>query len=180
MDMVTSYYDTEYDEYKKEKGQPFPFTAFSHHPFMLNMFNKHQDSLDKFVLELGYTYINNYIEYGANTWNQWCRTHWGTKWNAYNAKNVGNKISFITAWNFPEQIMEKLVQLCAKHNVEISALYADEEPGYNSGFLESRKGNTRKVCYSNNSQESFKTYIDLWGDSPRIGINEKGDYYRVW
>jgi hypothetical protein len=177
-----NYFVKEYNEYQETKENQFSYSVFSDATIMLNMFDKHKNNLEKFVLELGYTYVNNYIEYGATTWYEWCNLNWGTKWNAYNDEKVGNKISFTTAWSFPQPVMEKLAQLCAKYNVEISALYADEDTGSNTGFFESIIDNgeclTELTCYDIWSHEAFKTYIDLWGDSPCIGIDKNGLYYK--
>ena len=32
--------------------------------------------------ELGNVYLNNIINYGADSWYDWCINNWGTKWNA--------------------------------------------------------------------------------------------------
>jgi len=112
------------------------------------------------TLENGKKAIHNLIEYGSTTWYQWCITHWGTKWNAYNYGNEHiDYVVFDTAWNCPLTIIDKLSQMYPEVKFEIS--WADEDIGYNCGNLIVQNG---KVLEDNSPVEGTEDAEEFAGD----------------
>lgn len=68
---------------------------------------------------------------GFFTWYDWNIAHWGTKWNAYEAKAVDGGIEFETAWSAPHPIIAKLSDNFPEF--EIRHKWADEDIGHNLG-----------------------------------------------
>jgi len=75
--------------------------------------------------------------YGSTNWYDWCRTNWGTKWNASEPQRTDLdeytvEYIFDTAWGPPEQVCNKLREMFPK--VNISWFY--DEPGCElAGYL---------------------------------------------
>ena len=62
------------------------------------------------------------IEYGCDNWYDFSRLHWGTKWNAYEVEILQDEdwtlfVSFLTAWDSPRGITEKIKAYCNQHNL---------------------------------------------------------------
>lgn len=55
--------------------------------------------------------INNYKNYGAITWYEWCNKVWGVKWNASDSYIENESIEFNTPWGPPVGWLEKLASL---------------------------------------------------------------------
>lgn len=75
-------------------------------------------------------------KYGKeNCWYEWNRKNWGTKWNAYksNLEDENNIVRFSTAWNNVSDLMRKLGFIFP--NVEFEYAWADEDFGYNVGYI---------------------------------------------
>lgn len=88
--------------------------------------------------------------YGENNWYDWSIANWGTKWNAYGFNESKNnsqkeKITFLTAWEAPHPIMEKLAEMYPEINIKHE--WADEDIGMNCG----------RYCYSKG--ERVEKYI---------------------
>ena len=64
--------------------------------------------IEKEEWELGKQAYRNIQKYGSPTWYQWRIQHWGTKWNASSAEITDGQLSFLTAWNAPKPVLEKL------------------------------------------------------------------------
>ncbi len=64
-------------------------------------------------------------------WYNWNCENWGTKWNAYDCKQIDGGVQFDTAWSAPRPVIEKLSQMFP--DVKIEHLWADEDIGYNFG-----------------------------------------------
>lgn len=125
----------------------------------------------KTLEDLGNMYIHNIITYGCDTWYDWCREYWGTKWNACEVYIDDNLVSFQTAWSVPDPIFEAFAYLCDEHNVTFEGKYADEDTGCNTGYISSENGITE---YEDNSPEALNAYVELWGETNCIGENENG------
>lgn len=78
-------------------------------------------------------------EFGFASWYEWSLQHWGTKWNAYDQKQVSDLIvRFNTAWSAPVPF---LVALSLKHPSETFRLrWADEDFGCNVGDVTVKAG----------------------------------------
>ena len=77
-------------------------------------------------------------QYGYNNWHNWCVGNWGVKWNV-NTDEVHSEIGetwaryeFLTPWNPPEGIYEKLSELFP--DLSISWFYKEPSMGI-SGWL---------------------------------------------
>ena len=87
------------------------------------------------LLELGKTYIDNLVNYGATTWYDWCCDKWGTKWNSYSPEPFeNNTLTFSTAWSRALPIIEKLSEMY--RDIRFKYAWADEDIGVNVGKLE--------------------------------------------
>ena len=71
---------------------------------------------------------------GFPDWYDWSIAKWGTKWNAYDQKQLtDNAIYFETAWSAPIPVIEALA--AAHPDIEITLEYADEDKGSNAGIV---------------------------------------------
>ena len=82
--------------------------------------------------------IANFKECGYIYWYDWALDNWGTKWNCMNVEDRNGSIEFQTAWSHPKKILLTLSAQFA--DVEIRAEYADEDIGYNCGYLSYKNG----------------------------------------
>jgi len=74
------------------------------------------------------------VEYGADNWYDFSCLHWGTKWNAYEIEVIQNEehtlfVSFLTAWDSPRGIAERIKRYCWRHNLSLdwTAEHEDED-----------------------------------------------------
>lgn len=107
--------------------------------------------------DLGNTYLNNIIQYGCDSWYDWCCKNWGTKWNSSGALIVDdNTYEFETAWSTPYNVLVELSKQFP--NSRISVDYADEDIGNNCGSYILENGNLIDEYYGD---DDFA--LDLWG-----------------
>ena len=62
------------------------------------------------------------VEYGCDNWYDFSNLHWGTKWNAYEFESIQDEehvlfVSFLTAWDSPREIAERIKRYCWQHNL---------------------------------------------------------------
>ena len=118
--------------------------------------------------DLGNVYLNNILNYGADSWYDWCVNNWGTKWNAGNTYIISdNEIEFETAWSCPVNIFQELSRQFS--GVEIVVEFADEDIGSNCG----------KITFLNGEIEE---YIDMDGDTDfalEVCGYDKEEYYAM-
>lgn len=91
------------------------------------------DKIDTWVLSRP-EYDRRINEYGATNWYDWSVKHWGTKWNAYDAKIVDNKpkylaIQFNTAWSPPEPVFRAIEKMFDDSKDSVSMVSIDEDDG---------------------------------------------------
>ena len=122
----------------------------------------------KNLKDLGNVYINNILQYGADSWYDWCCENWGTKWNATNTYIIDDtEIEFSTAWSCPVNIFKELSRQFS--GVEIVVEFADEDIGSNCG----------KITFLNGEIEE---YIDMDGDTDfalEVCGYDKEEYYAM-
>lgn len=128
------------------------------------------------MLKLGKQAEENIKLYKHMDWYNWCVTNWGTKWNACSCCKDGIYLSIQTAWSFPYPIMEKLSEICRKHNVDFDGSWADEDCGSNTGKFSSCENDFFYDYNDDCSSEAYKTYIECWGESDCIGEDGHGEY----
>lgn len=95
-------------------------------------FLRRRTDIDRRTWEIGRQAFQNVQKYGSPTWYEWHTRHWGTKWNAYGCRLSGNNLSFLTAWNAPHPIIQKLSEQVP--DVTIHHAWADEDIGINCGY----------------------------------------------
>ena len=125
-------------------------------------FEKDEYELEKLV-SLGRKYADNYFHYGFLTWYDYCRTKWGTKWNAnypcQHRVEPGSfpdawEIEFDTAWSAPTPIYEMLVSKFPTLKFEIH--WADEDFGSNTGYANGVDGVLYVKWFKDQSREAFE------------------------
>lgn len=98
--------------------------------------------------------------YGKNNWYDWSCENWGTKWNAYDQQSSDDCISFSTAWNVPQKVYKKLMELLPNNHFKVQ--FADEDLGYNCGTLSNFEGN---LTYEE-PEKPLEFACNLWGINP--------------
>ena len=126
---------------------------------------------------LGAKYLYNKIKYGFETWYEWCRIHWGTKWNACYpvvSKDDG-EIRFDTAWSAPLPVLKALSKKFPE--VTVKFVYADEDYGNNTGRGEIVGGEMSIYNPTNGSDEAINLYFETHpGAEDYIKKNESGEW----
>lgn len=116
--------------------------------------------------DLGMAYINNLINYGADSWYDWCINNWGTKWNSARTYRISdNEVEFETAWNCPIEIFKELSKQF--NDVEIVVEFADEDIGSNCGEITFVNGDIQEYIDMDGNTDFA---LDIWG-------YDKEDYY---
>lgn len=82
------------------------------------------------LLKLGQQIISNVDTYSSKTWYQWAIQNWGTKWNAYAVNVEEAQVTFDTAWNSPNPVLEAWI---FKFNLTCTVKAFDE--GHNFWFF---------------------------------------------
>lgn len=117
--------------------------------------------------ELGNVYLNNIIDYGADSWYDWCVNNWGTKWNACETyRNSDDEVEFETAWGCPFEVLKELSK--QYKDVEIDVQYADEDIGSNCGEFVLLNGEIKEEI---DIQDTTDFALDVWG-------YDKEEYYQ--
>lgn len=93
------------------------------------------------LYEKGKIYVDNYLNYGATTWYDWCCQNWGTKWNAGNTEAFGNDaVTFEPAWCSPEPVIKKLSEMYPETRIDVTAYDEDVScPPENYSYLAGNK-----------------------------------------
>ena len=118
---------------------------------------------------LGKTGVSQHPGIGCPTWYEWRNQNWGTKWNASGAEVLDGRLSFLTAWNAPKQILEKLSQMFP--SITIHHVWADEDIGYNCGNRTYKNGAVTQE-YIPTGQEAVELGCDLWDIDPEEFLSE--------
>lgn len=138
------------------------------------------------LIKLGERYCLNVFYHGCATWYDWCCEHWGTKWNACEAKVADDDtIEFQTAWSAPLPVVEQLSRMYPDEVVSI--MWADEDTGCNTGEIAYQNGlvaldETGNMIANNlpenQSSEAYSIYVDLWGESPCLSKDSNGNWQK--
>lgn len=130
------------------------------------------------LLKDGLQYITNKVLYGATHWYDWRIDNWGTKWNAYDNKMIGDDtIKFETAWSAPEPVMLKLSE--SYPGIRIEHWWADEDLGNNCGHRVYHGGKIVEGDYHDDcSNAAYETFIKCWGESPCLYQDSDGLWQR--
>lgn len=106
--------------------------------------------------------VDTALDYpGEANWYGWSRKHWGTKWNAYQAKRLrADAVRFLSAWSFPEPVLAALSSNFP--DKEIRVAYADEDLGSNLGMVTYRGGiGTRNEIIDNAPWGARATFANM-------------------
>ena len=121
------------------------------------------------IEEVGKTYVDNILTYGADTWYDWSCNNWGTKWGAMESYIADNSIEFQTAWSAALPITEKLSELYP--DVRFSHEWADEDIGNNCGRCVFKNGIVISE-YLPQGAEAVAFACDKWGfDAAEYGVD---------
>ena len=131
------------------------------------------------VYAYGKKALDNYLNYGAKDWYDWCVINWGTKWNACDTRfNDINKadVCFDTAWTPPLPVIKSLSEQYPEQTFHFE--FAEEQPGYYAGELMLRNGQIVKAkLFESQSKEAYEMYFKLWGDVEEYRFNEETGTY---
>lgn len=103
--------------------------------------HRKQQLSDPAAWVLGERAYRNIRQFGSPTWYEWRWRSWGTKWNAYQPRPLGEKdhtMVFLTAWNS----VPKIMALLSGRYPEQTVIYrwADEYIGHNVGVMTLKGG----------------------------------------
>lgn len=114
--------------------------------------------------DVGKAYIDNILEYGHDTWYEWCCENWGTKWNACEVEFGEDYLEFETAWSAPFPIIKmlsaKFPELTFRHE------WADEDIGRNCGMNEVKNGIITMEHEFESGEEEHEFACLLWSYDP--------------
>ena len=129
--------------------------------------------IDREEWELGKQAYQNIQNYGFPTWYEWRIQNWGTKWNASSAEVSDGQFSFLTAWNDPKPVIEKLSQIFP--TVSIHHVWADEDIGYNCGERTYHNGTITQEN-TPTGHEAVELSCDLWDIDPEEFLSEDQEH----
>lgn len=128
------------------------------------------------ILELGKRAFENREKYGFTIWYDWCIYHWGVKWNAGETKVDGDTIEFLTAWEAPKPIIQKLAEMHKDFSFEHE--WASEDNGYVTGRDEYKNGTcVSSKKFAPKSKEAYELSFKLWGNAHKFRFNEETKTY---
>lgn len=82
-------------------------------------------------------YHDNIEKYGFGSWYDWCKKHWGSKWNAEDSKIQAGpdeiSVRFTTASAFPKPLVKALSKKWPA--LEIRVLYVDEHLRWSGDYV---------------------------------------------
>lgn len=116
------------------------------------------------IEDVGKAYVDNILEYGADTWYDWCIDNWGTKWNARECEIGDNFLEFETAWDAPFPIVEELSRRFPE--LTFGHEYADENLGCNCGAHVYKRGIETSTYGFESADEAHDFASMLWGYGP--------------
>ena len=125
--------------------------------------------IDREEWELGKQALHNVKNFGYPTWYEWRNQNWGTEWNARGSEISDGRLSFLTAWNAPKPVIEKLSEMFP--TVSIHHAWADEDIGFNCGECTYQNGAVTQE-YLPTGQEAVELACDLWDLDPEEFFNE--------
>ena len=130
------------------------------------VFLEQRSDIDPEVFQLGKQAYQNQLRYGAADWYGWCNTNWNTKWNACGYEeghdySQGDCIWFLTAWDRPTPIIEKLSEMFP--DIEIKHEFANEDFGMECGSVTYLAGGITDEYYPIGDEETKSFALSVWG-----------------
>ncbi len=126
------------------------------------------------IEDVGKTYVDNILNYGADTWYDWSCENWGTKWGAMDSRIEDNEITFDTAWSASLPVTAKLSEMFPE--VVFSHKWADEDIGYNCGRLVFKNQEIiEEYVPERGSDDAVRFACDIWGYDEKEFLQESVD-----
>ena len=131
------------------------------------------------VYAYGKRALDNYAQYGAKDWYDWCRYNWGTKWNACDTQIIDLNtadIYFNTAWSPISDLIGELAKQYPECCFDYQ--YAEEQAGVYAGYRNYENGEeVSGEDYPEFSKEAYEMFFSMWGMEDEFEFNEeKGTY----
>ena len=132
--------------------------------WMKSRFEKEYESISHKTMEdVGKAYIDNILEYGHDTWYEWCVHNWGTKWNAAECTIGDNCLEFETAWDPSIPITVEL----SKRFPSLKFIHEWADEGlYQCGKSEIYNGIETEFINFEDTDEMHEFACMLWGYDP--------------
>ena len=111
-------------------------------------------------------------KFGFDNWYDWQLNVWGTKWNAYNQKELrDNSFQFETAWATPSNFVQNFSKMFPEVTFEMK--YADEDMGYNVGKYHLKNGEyIFTELPEGGSVDAYKLALELHGGADSWMLNK--------
>ena len=156
------FYDNYYKKYRESFMMDIPEEQLT---WMKGRFENDYSNIAPTSMEdVGKAYIDNILEYGHDTWYEWCIDKWGTKWNACEPIIGDNYLEFDTAWSAPFPI---IVELSRKFpELTFCHEWADEDLGRNCGRIDYRNGEIVAEEDFETNEEAYEFACMIHGYSP--------------
>lgn len=148
---------------QEEKDELFRENAETFEAQLAELSQEEKDDLSR----IGEVKAANIDAYGVCDWYEFCIAYWGTKWPAREVASCRKSdtridYDFNTAWSIPAGIYGKLTKEFP--DVRFTLLYADDDLGYNCGFLQVG-GGKRNVSWPDEktSEDTLRLFAEyLW------------------
>ena len=115
--------------------------------------------------KLGQDLVMTKAGYGTTDPNEWKNKVWGTRTNAIDPEVVHlahcSIYTFATAWTIPLPLYKQLAADFDHADLSVNVLFADEDKGYNCGFVTFQKGRLQ-VQYFKPSNRSKEYARKIW------------------
>lgn len=124
-------------------------------------FQEHYAAIKPSCLEdVGKTYIENILNYGADTWYDWKYQNWGTKWGPHKCHIYESGFSFETANGASIPITATLSEMYP--DIKFRHEYADEDIGSNCGRYVLENGYVLEKYLPDSFEEAVRFACDVW------------------
>lgn len=118
--------------------------------------------------------LDNHLQHNTRIDKQ--RNLWGTKSNANDVEVDNEQIEFYTAWSPPISVIARLAELFPE--LTISHKWSEESLGINCGEIVYTGSYYEKCIPDNYSSTAYSIYVECWGDSECLYLDENACYIR--
>lgn len=162
-DCSVSFYGNYFKKYRDSFGNRYDIPECCLNRMTETFREKYKAVSPTTMEDVGKAYIDNILEYGHDTWYEWCCHNWGTKWNACESRIFEDGFEFETAWSasFPiiAELSRRFPELTFHHE------WADEDLGYNCGRNEVKNGLETEELFESD-EEAYEFACMMWGYDP--------------